>query len=110
VRWACSLDEVKTAAAEDFGSHVAPLLDPFVALLGQDGADEADDGVAAGEDADDVGAAADFLVQAFLGVVGPDLLPDFAGEGGEGEEIFAGGFEVPGALGSEALSTARSTG
>jgi hypothetical protein len=38
-------------------------------LLGQDRADEADEGVAAGEDADDVGAAADLAVEAFLRVV-----------------------------------------
>jgi hypothetical protein len=35
-------------------------------LFGQDGADEADQGVAAGEDPDDVGAAADLAVQPFL--------------------------------------------
>src|SRR5262249_2719883 len=31
--------------------------------------DKADDGVAAGEDADDVGSPADFLIQAFLGLL-----------------------------------------
>jgi hypothetical protein len=41
----------------------------------------APDGVTVGEDADNVGAAADLLVEPFLGVVGPDLLPDLAGEG-----------------------------
>jgi hypothetical protein len=35
-------------------------------LFGQDGADEADEGVAAGEDADDVGAAADLAVEPLL--------------------------------------------
>jgi hypothetical protein len=39
-------------------------------LFGQDGADEADQGGAAGEDADDVGAAADLFVEPLLGVVG----------------------------------------
>src|SRR6266516_4737535 len=68
------------AGGEDFQSHVAAGFGPFVVLLGQDGADEADDGAAAGEDVDDVGAAADFLVEAFLGVVGPDLAPDLAGK------------------------------
>ncbi len=34
------------AGGEDFGSHIAAGLGPFVVLLGQDGADEADDGVA----------------------------------------------------------------
>ena len=35
-------------------------------LFGQDGADEANEGVAIGEDADDVGASADLLVESFL--------------------------------------------
>jgi hypothetical protein len=35
-------------------------------LFGQDGADEADEGVAVGEDADDVGSPAYFPVEAFL--------------------------------------------
>jgi hypothetical protein len=41
-------------------------------LFGQDGADEADQGAAVGEDADDVGPAADLLVQAFLRYLEPD--------------------------------------
>jgi len=48
-------------------------------LFGEHGADEADEGVTAGEDADDVGAAADLAVEPFLGVVGPDLPPDRLG-------------------------------
>jgi hypothetical protein len=51
---------------EDVEADVAAHLGPFVVLLGQDGADEADEGVAAGEDPDDVGAALEFLVQPFL--------------------------------------------
>ena len=35
-------------------------------LFGQDGTNEADEGTAVGKDADDVGAAADLLVQPFL--------------------------------------------
>jgi hypothetical protein len=86
------------ACGEDFQSHVAAGFGPFVVLLGQDGADEADDGFAAGEDADDVGAAADLLVQALLRVVGPDLTPDLAGEGGERQQVLAGPGPVRGAL------------
>ena len=41
-------------------------------LLGQDGADEADEGVAAGEDPDDVGAPADFPVEALPGYLESD--------------------------------------
>jgi hypothetical protein len=55
-------------------------------LLGQDGADEADDRVPVGEDADHVGAAADLLVEPCVGVVRPDLPPDLLGERGEGED------------------------
>jgi hypothetical protein len=52
--------------AEDVQAEVAPGFGPLVVLFGQDGADEADQGVAVGEDADDVGAAADLLVEPFL--------------------------------------------
>jgi hypothetical protein len=45
-------------------------------LLGQHGSDESDDRAAVGEDVDDVGAATDLTVEAFVGIVGPDLPPD----------------------------------
>ena len=50
-------------AGEDVESEVAAAFGPFVVLLGQDGADEADDGGPVGEDPDDVGAAADLPVE-----------------------------------------------
>ena len=40
--------EVHTAAGEEFESEVAAAFGPFVGLLGQDGADESDDGLAVG--------------------------------------------------------------
>jgi hypothetical protein len=40
-------------------------------LLGEHGADEADQGAAVGEDPDDVGAAADLTVETFLGYLEP---------------------------------------
>ena len=83
---------------EDVEADVAAHLGPFVVLLGQDGADEADQGVAAGEDPDDVGAAADLPVQPLLRVVGPDLPPDRLRERGEGQDVGAGGVEVAGDL------------
>src|SRR3954465_905464 len=46
---------------------------PFVALLGEHGADQADQRVAVGKDADHVGAPADLAVEPLAGVVGPDL-------------------------------------
>ena len=62
------------ADAAGFGecveSEVAAGLGPFVVLFGEDRADEADDGVAVGEDTDDVGAAADLAVEALVGVAG----------------------------------------
>ena len=47
------------------------MFGPFVVLLGEDGADEPDQGVAVGEDADDVGAAADLPVEPFVGYLEP---------------------------------------
>src|SRR5262249_60114135 len=84
------------AGGEAFQADIAAGFGPFVVLFGQHGADEADDGVAGGEDPHDVGAAADLLVQPLLGVVGPDLPPDLAGEGGEGEDVVAGVVQVGG--------------
>ena len=63
-------------------------------LFGQDGADQADDRGAVGEDTDDVDAAPDFAVEPLVGFVGPDLSPDIAWECGEGEYFVAGGVEV----------------
>ena len=53
-------------SGEGVESEVAAAFDPFVVLLGEHRADQADDGAAVGEDADDVGAAADLLVEPFL--------------------------------------------
>jgi hypothetical protein len=70
-------------------AHVAAGFDPFVGLLGQHRADQPDDRGPVGEDAHHVGATADLLVQPLLGVVGPNLRPDLAGEGGEGKAWMA---------------------
>jgi hypothetical protein len=48
---------------QDLEPEVAAALGPFVVLLGQDRADEADDAGPVGEDADDVGASADLPVE-----------------------------------------------
>ncbi len=45
----------RRALARDLQAEVTALFDPFVVLLGEYGADEADDGAAVGEDPDDVG-------------------------------------------------------
>ena len=67
-------------AGEGVEAEVAAGFGPFVVLFGEHGADEADDRVAVGEDADHVGASADLAVEAFVGVVGPDLPPDLLGK------------------------------
>ena len=70
-------------AGEDVESEVAAAFGPLVVLLGQDCANQPDDRAAVGEDANDVGAAAARWVEAFVGVVGLDLL----GERGEREDV-----------------------
>ena len=92
---------------EAFAAHGAAGFGPFVVLLGQDGADQADDGGAVGEDPDDVDAAANLLVQPFLRVVRPDLPPDLAGECGEGRQVALGGVEMTGGLGELAFQRER---
>jgi hypothetical protein len=62
--------------AQDVQTEVAPRLGPFVVLFCQDGADEANRGIALGEDVDDIGAPPDLLVESLLGGVGPDLALD----------------------------------
>ena len=44
----------RAGAGEDVEAEVAAAFGPFVVLFGEDGADEADEGVAVGVDADDV--------------------------------------------------------
>jgi len=58
-------------------------------LFGQYRSDEADQGVAVGEDPDDVGAPPDLLVEPFLGVVRPDLASDLLGERHERQQLGA---------------------
>jgi len=51
-------------------------------LFCQDSADEADQCFAVGENADDVGAAANLAVEPLVGVVAPDLPLEHFGKGG----------------------------
>ena len=78
--------------------HVASADRPLIGLLAQKGADQTDDGGAIGEDADDVGTAPDFFVEAFLGIVGPDLLPYLCREGGKSQDIVSGLLEERGCI------------
>lgn len=55
--------------ADGFQRHVSSALDcPFVILFEQDRADESDDSVVVGKDADDIGAALDLAVETFDGI------------------------------------------
>ena len=54
-------DDADSGFGGQFGAQVAPAFGPVVVLFGEHGADQADKVKAAGEDADDVGAAADFF-------------------------------------------------
>ena len=68
---------VSSAIALDL--HVAALEQPLVVLFEQDGADQPGDGGLVREDADDIGAALDLLVQSFQRVSRMELgtgLPD----------------------------------
>jgi hypothetical protein len=67
----CSVDGMWLARdlLDNLESEVAPRFGQFVMLFGQYGAEMADQGVAVGEDADNVGATSDLFVEPFLGVV-----------------------------------------
>jgi hypothetical protein len=73
-----------------FGEVTAVADLPFVVGLGEHGSGEAEQGGGVGEDADDVGAALDLLVQPLERVGAPDLLPVRGGEGGEGSDVVGG--------------------
>jgi hypothetical protein len=77
---------------------VASSLGTLVVLFGQDGADEANESVAVGEDPDDVSAAADLPVQVLGRVVRPDLAPDLFREVGERQDVCPRCVEVLGDL------------
>lgn len=70
------------AMGEDFESDVTLGLEPLVGLCREDGSEEADDGIAVGEEPDSVGAAAS---EALGGVIGPDVSPYVFGERCEGQ-------------------------
>lgn len=55
-------DRGEPAAAEEVQAKVAAAFSPLIVLIGQHRPDEAERGVAVGEDPHDVGAAADLPV------------------------------------------------
>jgi hypothetical protein len=72
-------DGGELGSLEDLEADVAAAFGPFVVLLGEHGDDEAYQRRALGKDPNDVGAAAYLPVQAFAGIVRPDLAPDLLG-------------------------------
>ena len=60
------VDEGQAGSAQDVEAEVAAPFGPFVVLFGQDRADQADHRVAVGEDALNVGTAADLTVEALF--------------------------------------------
>jgi len=58
-----ALDDGDAGSGQGVEAEVAAAFDPVVVLFGEDGTDEADQGVAVGKDADDVGAAPDLVQQ-----------------------------------------------
>jgi hypothetical protein len=53
-------DDADSVFGEKFWAHVAAAFGPFVAFLSQHGADQADQGRAAGRNSHDVGVPTDF--------------------------------------------------
>ena len=88
--WCAAGDYFESRLGQGLAAHVAPGDSPFVVSFHEHGTDEADDGCSAREDPNDVGAAADLLVQAFLGVIGTDLLPVLVREAADGQEVMKG--------------------
>ena len=76
------VEHVGQALQGGLGEVSAFSVLPLLVLFEQDGSDQAGDGVAVGEDLDDVCAALDLAVEALDGVVGPDLGPVLPGADG----------------------------
>lgn len=82
------MKSVTTALADGFQCHVAgPLHGPFVVMLEQQCADEAEDGSVIGEDADDLGPALDLAVEPLDRVDGMQLDAMLLREAHIGEHI-----------------------
>src|SRR6266545_543980 len=67
--------------------EVAAPDQPLIVLFDHEAGRQPDQGGVVGEDADDVGAAADLAVQALEGVGAPELAPVVDGEAVEGEQV-----------------------
>ena len=58
---------------DGFQAHVAACDGPLIVLLEHQRADEADDGIVVGEDANDICASLDFFIQPFERIGGVEL-------------------------------------
>jgi hypothetical protein len=67
---------VATETSEHVETEVAAIFVPLVVLLGEVGSDQPDQSGTIREDADHIGPAADFLIEAFLQDVAPNMFPD----------------------------------
>ena len=76
----CVVDVWRHEFGHGLGLHVAVLELPFVVGLEQHCTDQADDRALVGEDADDIGAALDLLVEAFNRVGAVALAAVLCGE------------------------------
>jgi hypothetical protein len=74
-------------------AEVAVADEPLVVLLDDDAGGEPDQGSVVGEDADDVGAAADLAVDPLERVRRAELRPVHQREGVEGEQVLLGFFQ-----------------
>ena len=81
-------DGIIADGGDGFQRHVAGALHgPFVVLLHQDRADEADYGVVVGKDADDIGPPLDLAVEPLDGIGRADLVPMLPGKAHESEDV-----------------------
>ena len=87
--------------------EVAALDEPLVVLFGQQRAGEADHGGVVGEDPDDVGAAADLLVDALERVGGAQLGPVLGRAAVERDQVLLGVLEQPADLRGDGSRRAR---
>ena len=77
---------LEAASGEEIEAEVASAFGPFISLLCKDCADKANDRIAVGEDPHRIGTTPDLTVEAFVGVVGPDLGPHRDWKSSEGKD------------------------
>lgn len=84
------VEGVEAESGKNIEAEITPPSSPFIGLFGENSSNEADDGVPVREDANTVGAAADFPAPTLIGVIRKDLLPNIPGEVRESENVYPG--------------------